>query len=81
MDIDGSYEYSNIIFVESKCDKSNNGITSLYPPNSVKIGQYIQLDFYTEKEEEDILCINNLGIIVKRVRKLACWKLLHQTGR
>ena len=66
VDIDGSYEYSKVVFVESGCNKKN-GIVSLYP-NPVKIGASIQLDFYTEKEEEEIICINSLGIVVKRIK-------------
>lgn len=60
VDIDGSTEYSDVIFVESDCisDQANIGIVALFP--NPAIGSEINLRFNANQEEEVLLLVSDL---------------------
>lgn len=52
VDLDGSYEYSDVIKVDSDCYSPDivNGVTSVYP-NPIKTGQSLRIQVYTDRVE------------------------------
>ncbi len=66
VDLDGSYEYSNIVSARPDC-KTNNEVT-IYP-NPVGVGAGIlNVEFYSERQEAQIQITDMLGRVVQRLR-------------
>ena len=65
VDLDGQFEYSNVIYVNSKDCRKNN--TVIYPNPIYKNQAAINLNFYAEKNHSIVEIIDLRGVIVKEI--------------
>jgi len=65
VDLDGSFEFSKVVYVEINCEKLKNEV-NVYP-NPILPSQLINIEFLSEKSMEQIVLVDMLGRIVKRL--------------
>ncbi|MCP4993671.1 MAG: hypothetical protein GY934_07785, partial [Gammaproteobacteria bacterium] len=64
IDLDGTYEYSNVVYLQTGCDDEYD--LMLYPnPLSIYQG-VLNVKLYSEREEIDLIIVDVLGRMVKR---------------
>jgi hypothetical protein len=68
VDIDGSYEYSDIIMVLTDCTRNNeDSKVILYPNPVVSVRNSVYFKFLTQDETVEILVTNHLGVVVNKI--------------
>ncbi|MFK7776201.1 MAG: SdrD B-like domain-containing protein [Saprospiraceae bacterium] len=66
VDLDGSFEYSKVVFIGLDCEKVNGGI-NIYPNPISSNQRMLDVEFYAEKAETQLLIVDILGRTVKRI--------------
>ena len=64
IDLDGSFEYSKIITVQSECERSNR--FTVYP-NPINSKELLNIDFDSDFENVEIQVTDMLGRVVKKI--------------
>ncbi len=65
VDIDGTYEYSKVVHLQTGCDDEYN--ITVYP-NPIGIHRSVlNVKFFSEREETDIIVVDMLGQVLQRV--------------
>ena len=65
VDFDGKFEYSNVVYIKLDCAKTQDDVKVF--PNPVFPSQPLNVEFLSKKETEQIILIDMMGRIVKRM--------------
>ena len=64
VDLDGSFEYSDLIYIENNCQ--NNPNTFIYPNPIHQYAEQLHIELLSQKKEEQFLLINQFGVPLQR---------------
>ncbi len=65
VDLDGSVEYSSVVYVEINCEDLEEEVIAF--PNPITFGENLMLEFTSDRNDEILVVVDMLGRVVKRM--------------
>ncbi len=65
VDLDGTFEFSKVVYIKMDCVKTQDDV--LVFPNPIEPTQQLNIEFLSNKNAEQIILIDMLGRVVKRI--------------